>query len=312
MSNPSAHDHAVFIKRTALEQGFDMCGISWAGYMEHEASKLEQWLRENRHGEMSYMARHFRKRLDPSLLVEGARSVISLAYNYFPKKEIFGNGEYKIARYAYGNDYHRVIKKKLNHFINILREKIGNINGRAFVDSAPVMERQWASRSGLGWTGKNTLLLNPKMGSYFFLAELIVDLELEPDTPISDYCGSCTRCIDACPTQALTPYMIDARKCISYLTIELKERIPDEFRNKNENWIFGCDICQEVCPWNRFSKPHHEPEFEPGPELETMKKKDWEEMTEEVFQNIFRMSPLQRAKFEGIKRNVSFAGKVSL
>ena len=309
MNNQTIRDRSAAIKKIAGELGFDMCGISRAEYLKEDAPRLEQWLKEKRHGEMAYMAEHFAKRLDPAKLVDGARSVISLIYNYFPAKEIFKDKPYKIARYAYGNDYHRVIKKKLKTFINLIREKTGDFHGRAFVDSAPVMERQWAARSGLGWTGKNTLLLNPKMGSYFFIAELISDLELEPDLPISDYCGSCTRCIEACPTQALTPYKIDASKCISYLTIELKGNIPGEFKGKYENWIFGCDICQEVCPWNRFSKPHDEPEFRPDPALENFEKNDWEEMTEGIFEKLFRKSPLKRAKFSGVKRNIRFARK---
>jgi epoxyqueuosine reductase len=306
MNQALLKDRSAQVKKIALSLGFDLCGISKAAYLENETPRLEKWLGENRHGEMAYMARHFDKRLDPAKLVEGARSVISLVHNYFPKKDIFSGRKYKIARYAYGADYHNVIRKKLEKFVLAIREQIGEVNGRVFVDSAPVMERQWAAQAGLGWTGKNTLLLNPAMGSYFFLSEFITDLELDPDAPIQDHCGTCTRCIDACPTGALTPYQIDARKCISYLTIELKGPIPDEFRDKYNEWIFGCDICQEVCPWNRFSKPHREPELDPVPEIESFSDADWIEITADVFRKLFKKSPLQRAKLEGIKRNIEF------
>ena len=306
MSQPDLHDRSLKVKQLAAETGFDLCGISMAGYMSEEASLLDKWLRQNRQGQMTWLANHFEKRTDPQNLVEEARTVISLTYNYFPENDIFPPGGYKIARYAYGQDYHRVIKKKLTGLLEKMRLEFGEIQGRVFVDSAPVLERQWAARSGLGWIGKNTLLINRDKGSYFFLAEIISDLELEPDQRIKDYCGSCTKCLDACPTQALTPYEIDARKCISYLTIELKNEIPAEFKGKYEDWIFGCDICQEVCPWNRFSKPHHEPAFTPGSFLENLKKKDWEDMTEEDFHSKFEKSALMRTKFSGMKRNISF------
>ena len=307
MSHPVLHDRSRKVKQLAAEAGFECCGISAAGYMSEEASLLEKWLQQNRHGEMHYLANHFPKRVDPRKLVDGARTVISLTYNYFPVKEVFHQGGYKIARYAYGRDYHPVIKKKLTLLLEKIQGEFGELQGRVFVDSAPVMERQWAARSGLGWIGKNTLLINRNSGSYIFLAEIICNLEMEPDKPIKDYCGSCTKCLDACPTDALTPYEIDARKCISYFTIELKNEIPDQFRGKYKDWIFGCDICQEVCPWNRFSKPHHEPAFNPDPHLVKMKNQDWEDMTEEEFLTKFGKSALMRAKFRGLKRNILFA-----
>ena len=258
---------------------------------------------------MEYMARNKEKRLDPVKLVEGARSVISLVHNYFPREDIFQDKKYRISKYAYGRDYHKVILKKLKKFMAALNEKFGTVNGRIFVDSAPVMERQWAARSGLGWIGKNTLLLNKTMGSYFFLAEAIVDLELEPDSPVRDFCGSCTKCVDACPTDAITPYRLDARRCISYLTIELKNEIPAAFKKKYENWIFGCDICQDVCPWNRFSKPHDEPEFDPSTDMIKMEDHNWIELSEEVFEKLFKGSAVKRTKYQGLKRNIDFLTK---
>ncbi len=259
---------------------------------------------------MSYLENHFDKRLDPTKLVEGAKSVISLVYNYCPEKDLASNHNLKIAKYAYGEDYHVVIKDKLKEFLFLIHEEIGDVNGRAFVDSAPVMERAWAKKSGIGWIGKNSLLLNRSMGSFFFLAELILDLELEYDGPIKDYCGTCTACMDACPTDAIPqPYVVDGSKCISYFTIELKEEIPNEVKGKFENWIFGCDICQDVCPWNRFSQPHNESRFKPHAELEKMSVNDWEEITEEVFQKVFKKSAVKRAGFKGLKRNIEFALK---
>lgn len=256
------------------------------------------------------MENHFEKRIDPTKLVPGAKSVIVLMHNYFPKEKQNKEAP-KIARYAYGEDYHFVLKRKLKDLIYFIEENIGEVNGRCFVDSAPVLERDWAKYAGVGWTGKNTLLINPKAGSYFFLAELIIDLELAADSPMKDYCGTCTRCIDACPTEAISPqgYLMDGSKCISYLTIELKNAIPEKFKGKMENWLFGCDICQEVCPWNRFSKPHHEPAFEPHPDLLKMEKKEWEELTEEVFQKLFKKSAVKRTKFKGLKRNIDFLKK---
>ncbi|MDN3687886.1 tRNA epoxyqueuosine(34) reductase QueG [Cyclobacterium jeungdonense] len=298
--------NSQFIKETAQMLGFDFCGIAKSAFLEEEAPKLESWLDNNYQGKMAYMANHFDKRLDPGKLVDNAQSVISLIYNYYPPKKLpEGKQNIKIAKYAYGKDYHFVIKDKLKRFLQILQEEIGEINGRAFVDSAPVMERQWAQKAGLGWTGKNSLLLNQHMGSFFFLAELIIDLPLHYDAPIAkDYCGNCTRCLDACPTDAiLQANLVDASKCISYLTIELKEEIPEEFKGKMENWAFGCDICQDVCPWNRFSRPHQEPEFLPPTELESL---DWEEMTKETFDRVFKKSALKRSKWEGLRRNIKF------
>ncbi|HAA15333.1 MAG TPA: tRNA epoxyqueuosine(34) reductase QueG [Cytophagales bacterium] len=309
MSQQAAR-HSALVKETAHSLGFDFCGIAKAEFLEDEAPKLEAWLKQGMQGQMAYMANHFDKRLDPTLLVPGAKSVISLGYTYFPEQSIPEDNTYHIARYAYGQDYHHVIKSKLRTLLEKLTEKIGNIEGRAFVDSAPVMERQWAQRAGNGWIGKNSLLLNRQLGSYFFLAELIIDLELEPDGPVQDYCGTCTRCIDACPTDAIPqPYVVDGSRCISYLTIELKEAIPNEFEDKMENWIFGCDICQEVCPWNRFAKPHQEPAFGAHPDLADMKYEDWEEITRDTFQKIFKKSAVKRTKYEGLVRNIQMAAK---
>ncbi|HEY9117824.1 MAG TPA: tRNA epoxyqueuosine(34) reductase QueG [Roseivirga sp.] len=296
------------MKRLAADHGFDYCGISKAEFLAEEAPKLESWLKRGAHGKMSYMENHFDKRLDPSKLVPGAKSVVSLMYNYYPKKDLSNEnpGQYKLAKYAYGEDYHHVIKAKLKNLVDDLKTEVGEIAGRVFVDSAPVMERQWAEKSGLGWIGKNTLLINKNSGSFYFLAELIIDLELEPDGPIKDYCGTCTRCIDACPTDAITPYELNASQCISYLTIELKESIPEEFKGKMEGWAFGCDICQDVCPWNRFSKPHQEEAFQPSKELLELFNKNWQDLTEEVFTQVFRKSAVKRTKLEGLKRNLKF------
>lgn len=301
--------YSQIIKTQAKNLGFDFCGIAKAGFLEEEAPKLEAWLNQNYHGQMAYMANHFDKRLDPTKLVDGAKTVVSLVYNYYPKAELFqGKEDLKVAKYAYGQDYHHVIKDKLKVLLENLRQEIGEFGGRAFVDSAPVMERQWAQKSGLGWLGKNSLLLNKEMGSFFFLAELIIDLEVKPDPPvIKDYCGTCTKCIDACPTEAIVqPGVVDGSKCISYLTIELKENIPASFKGKMENWVFGCDICQDVCPWNRFSKPHQEPLFDPKPELEEMTKRDWEEITNETFNKVFAKSAVNRTKHKGLLRNIAF------
>jgi epoxyqueuosine reductase len=299
--------HTSSIKSKAAELGFSFCGISKAEFLSDEASHLEQWLKRGYHGKMSYMENYFDKRLDPTLLVPGAKSVISLIYNYYPKHDFAAGKELKIAKYAYGEDYHFVVKDKLKELLSTIQQQVGEIYGRAFVDSAPVMERAWAKRSGIGWMGKNSLLLNREMGSFFFLAELIIDLELEYDGPMKDYCGTCTACIDACPTDAIPqPFVIDGSKCISYFTIELKEEIPNEVKGKFDNWIFGCDICQDVCPWNTFSKPHKEPRFDPSSELEGMTTKDWIEMTDEVFEKIFKDSPVKRTKSSGLKRNIDF------
>lgn len=303
--------NTAIVKQTAQELGFDFCGISKAEFLAEEAPRLEAWLKKGNHGEMRYMENHFDKRLDPSKLVPGAKSVVSLLYNYYPETDLSDEQpeNLKLAKYAYGKDYHFVIKDRLKTFMSILKEKIGNVEGRVFVDSAPVMERQWAAKSGLGWLGKNTLLINKGQGSFFFLAELIIDLELEPDGPIKDYCGTCTRCIDACPTDAITPYEVDANKCISYLTIELKDQIPDAFQGKMDNWIFGCDICQDVCPWNRFSKPHSELTFQPKNELLELFNNNWQDLTEEVFRSVFKGSAVKRTKLEGLKRNIKMAKK---
>jgi epoxyqueuosine reductase len=298
------------VKSLAIDLGFSFCGISKAGFLEDEAPRVEDWLKRGYQGKMDYLNNHFDKRLDPTLLVPGAKSVVSVGYNYFPAKDLATDGGLKIAKYAYGEDYHFVVKDKLAVLIEQLREKIGDINGRAFVDSAPVMERAWAAKSGVGWIGKNSLLLNKSMGSFFFLGELIIDLELEPDGPIKDYCGSCTACIDACPTDAIPEGgVVDGSKCISYYTIELKESIPDSVKGKFETWIFGCDICQDVCPWNRFSKPHSEPRFQPDADLEKMSTAEWNEITEIVFKKVFKNSAVKRAGFEGLKRNIKFASE---
>lgn len=302
--------HTQLIKQKALALGFDYCGISKAKKLEKEEANLEAWLSKGYHGKMSYMENHFDKRLDPTKLVAGAKSVITLLYNYFPGPEQETPSTYKFAKYAYGKDYHFVVKDKLKSFFGFLQEEIGEISGRVFVDSAPVMERQWAAKSGVGWLGKNTLLINKNHGSFFFLAELILDLELEYDGPIKDYCGTCTKCLDACPTGALTEARIlDASKCISYLTIELKDAIPSEFKGKYENWIFGCDICQDVCPWNRFSKKHTEPEFKKSKGVEAVIAEGWVEFTEEVFRKLFKDSPIKRTKYQGLKRNIDFITK---
>ncbi len=302
-------DNTIFIKSLATQLGFSFCGISKAEFLAEEAPRLEQWLKRNYQGKMSYLENHFDKRLDPTLLVPGAKSVISLIYNYYPEKDLAKENPstYKIAKYAYGEDYHRIVKDKLKIFLEKIQEQIGQVDGRAFVDSAPVHERAWAKKSGLGWIGKNSLLLNRSMGSFFFLAELIIDLELEYDAPIKDYCGTCTACMDACPTNAIPePYVVDGSKCISYFTIELKEEIPATEKGKFENWVFGCDICQDVCPWNSFSKPNNEARFAPHPDLKNMTQQDWTEITEDVFLKLFKKSAVKRTKYEGLKRNITF------
>ena len=282
------------------------CGISEASFLEKEAPRLEKWLKNNSHGQMSYMENHFDKRLDPTLLVDGAKSVVSLLLNYYPS-ELQREDSYKISKYAYGQDYHFVIKEKLNELLFAIQENIGAVSGRAFVDSAPVLDKAWAAKSGLGWIGKNSNLITQKVGSFYFVAELIIDLELEYDAATTDHCGSCTACLDACPTQAIiAPYQVDGSKCISYYTIELKDNLPDEMKGKLDDWAFGCDVCQDVCPWNRFSKPHSEPLFQANPELLSFSKKDWEEITAETFQKVFKDSPLKRTKLEGLKRNIQF------
>lgn len=298
---------AQLIKQKAKAIGFDFCGISKATFLEEEAPRLEKWLKENRHGEMQYMAKNFDKRLDPRLLVDGAKSVISVLYNYYTDKKQIDVETLKISKYAYGEDYHVVVKDKLYQLFEFIKEQFGEINGRVFVDSAPVMDKAWAKKSGLGWIGKNSNLINKQQGSFFFIGEIILDLELPEDGPIKDYCGTCTRCIDACPTDAIIePYVVDGSKCISYFTIELKNEIPKDVKGKFENWIFGCDICQDVCPWNRFSMPHNEPRFEPQLSLLEMTKKDFENLTEETFNKVFKKSAVKRTKFNGLKRNIQF------
>ena len=364
----SVSQQTQFLKEAALRHGFMGAGISRAEHMDEEAVRLEQWLNKGYHGEMGYMANHFELRVDPTKLVPGAKSVISLLYNYYPgekeakaeakakdgemsdtrhadaRQEVrlpnarfadarlltrsiedqdqYGtdpltthhsplttdHSPFKISRYAYGEDYHKVVRRKLKALVSELKKEIGDFNARVFVDSAPVMERDWAKRSGQGWIGKNTLLIHPKKGSYFFLAEIILDVEFEYDHPMRDHCGTCTKCIDACPTEAISPegYLLDGSKCISYLTIELKTQIPESFKGQMENWIYGCDICQEVCPWNRFSTPHQESAFDLPEKLKEMKRRDWLELTEEVFTDMFSRSAVKRTGFENIKRNIRF------
>jgi epoxyqueuosine reductase len=300
--------YSTIIKSCAREEGFSFCGISKAEFLTEEAPRLENWLKKNMHGEMDYMQNHFDKRLDPRLLVEGAKSVISLLYNYHTTKTQHDDEAPKISKYAYGEDYHFVVKERLKSLVFKLKEEIGDFQCRVFVDSAPVMDKAWAKKAGLGWIGKHTNLINKQQGSFFFIAEIICDLELEYDSPIADYCGTCTKCIDACPTDAIVePYVVDGSKCISYFTIELKSNIiPSEMNGKFDNWAFGCDICQDICPWNRFSIPHHENRFEPHEKMLGMNKNDWEEITEELFKEIFKKSPVKRAKYEGLKRNIKF------
>ncbi len=300
------NDYTSLIKTEAARLGFLSCGISKAEFLEEEAPRLEKWLKASSHGEMQYMENYFDKRLDPTKLVEGSTSVISLLYNYFPSQEQTTNS-YKLSKYAYGTDYHFVIKDKLKSLLSFIQEEIGEVHGRAFVDSAPILEKAWAAKSGLGWIGKHSNLLTQQVGSFYFLAELIIDLDLDYDIPVTDHCGSCTACIDACPTQAIVdPYVVDGSKCISYFTIELKNEIPASVKGKFDDWMFGCDVCQDVCPWNRFSKSHNEPLFNPHPDLLEMTKKDWQEITEDVFKKIFKKSAVKRTKFSGLQRNIDF------
>ena len=310
MKQAAREQHARAIKARAQQLGFDFCGIAQAAFLEEEAPRLEAWLQQGQHGTMRYMENHFDKRLDPTRLVEGAKSVITLLYNYYPEKDLAQNESYRIAKYAYGEDYHFVIKRKLRELLEYMQETIGEVHGRAFVDSAPVMERAWAERSGTGWIGKNGLLLTKQQGSFFFLAELIVDVELAYDGPVPDYCGSCTRCLDACPTEAITePYVVDGSRCISYFTIELREAIPESMQGTFADWIFGCDICQDVCPWNRHAQPHREPAFAPHPALEDMTRQDWQEITDDVFRQLFRKSAVKRTKLSGLRRNIAFVAE---
>ncbi len=304
----SSSEYSKFIKNEALKLGFQFCGISKAEFLEEEAPRLERWLKNGLHGEMSYMENHFDKRLDPRKLVDDARSVISLSLNYYTDQQQEDPLAPKISKYAFGKDYHFVIKDKLKLLLEIIRKEIGEVNGRAFVDSAPVLDKVWAKKAGIGWVGKHSNLINKNTGSFFFLAEVIIDLELEYDvTPTKDHCGTCTRCIDACPTDAIVaPYMVDGSRCISYLTIELKNELPIEFIGKMDNWMFGCDICQDVCPWNKFSVLNKEPEFSPHKELLGLKQADWHELTEETFNKVFKNSAVKRTKYAGLKRNLDF------
>lgn len=302
----SNKSHKKLIHDEALRLGFSHCGFSKAGFLEDEAPRLEKWLNDNHHGEMSYMANHFDKRLDPRLLVDGAKTVISLLLNYYTEERQASDAP-KLSKYAYGEDYHFVIKDKLKSLLAFIRDEIGEVNGRVFVDSAPVMDKAWAVKSGLGWMGKNTNIINKSRGSFFFIAELIIDLEIEADNAVLDHCGSCTACLDACPTQAIiAPYQIDGSKCISYFTIELKDSIPYDLKGKMDDWMFGCDVCQDVCPWNRFSIQHNEKRFNPHPDLLEMTKGDWEEITEVTFNKVFKKSAVKRAKYSGLKRNLDF------
>jgi epoxyqueuosine reductase len=302
------HAYSTLIKAEAKKLGFMFCGVAKAEFLEEEAPRLEQWLKKDMHGEMQYMENHFDKRLDPRLLVDGAKSVISLGLNYYSENVQADPSAPKISKYAYGSDYHTVVKDKLRQLLQIINEKIGEVGGRAFVDSAPVLDRAWAKKSGLGWIGKNTNLISKQVGSFFFLAELIIDLELEYDIePTADHCGTCTRCIDACPTEAIVgPYVVDGSRCISYLTIELKNEIPQEFKGKMDNWMFGCDICQDVCPWNRFSVLNNEPAFQPHLQLLDLNSSDLQDITEDTFQKVFKNSAVKRTKFSGLKRNINF------
>lgn len=296
------------VKQAALDLGFTGVAIAKAEHMEPEARRLEAWLNQGYQGDMSYMERNFDLRTDPRQLVPGTKSVVTMIYNYYTDVEQTDPTAPKISKYALGRDYHKVIRKKLKNMLAQIREQIGDVNGRGFVDSAPVLERDWARRSGLGWVGKHTLLLTPRLGSYYFLAELMLDIELDYDLPIRDHCGTCTRCIDACPTDAIseTGYVLDASRCISYLTIELKEEIPEAFEGKMGGYMYGCDICQQVCPWNRFARPHDEPDFGPREALVERTREEWAELDEEVFDKLFEGSAVRRTKYEGLRRNIDF------
>lgn len=298
--------YTALIKQKAAALGFMYCGISRAEFLEEEAPRLENWLNRQMQGQMHYMENHFDKRLDPRLLVDGAKSVVSLLLNYYPAEKQNPQA-YQVSKYAYGEDYHFVIKDKLKSLLQYIQEEVGEVAGRVFVDSAPVMDKVWAKKSGLGWVGKNSNLITPQVGSFYFIAELILDLELDYDGPIKDYCGTCTKCLDACPTGAITePYVVDGSRCISYYTIELKDKIPDEVKGKFGDWVFGCDICQDVCPWNRFAKAHNEPAFTISAELQNLTREAWQEMTEEVFRQVFKKSAVKRTKFNGLIRNIDF------
>jgi epoxyqueuosine reductase len=294
------------IKRIASELGFDFCGISKAERLTSEERNLTNWLNKGYHGAMSYMENHFDKRLDPTLLVPGAKSVVSLLLNYYPENS-YDQDSYKISKYAYGVDYHFIIKDKLKNFIHRITEEIGGVGGRVFVDSAPVLDRAWAAKSGLGWIGKNSMLITKQKGSFYFISELIIDLDLEADTATTDHCGTCTACLDACPTDAIiADKVIDSNKCISYLTIELRDQIPSHFKQHMEGWVFGCDICQDVCPWNRFAAPHSTKELKEHPQLKGLQQEEWTELTEQVFKDVFKKSAIKRAGYLKLKENIQF------
>ena len=303
----SKSKNTTLIKQKAAELGFFFCGISKAEFLEEEANHLETWLKRTYNGKMGYMENHFDKRLDPRLLVDDSKSVVSLLMNYYTEEQQLDKTAPKLSKYAFGEDYHLVIKDKLTELFLFIQTEIGEVNGRVFVDSAPVMDKAWAKKSGLGWIGKNSNLINTKNGSFFFIAELILDLDLEYDGPIKDYCGTCTRCIEACPTDAIVePYVVDGSKCISYLTIELKDAlIPEEFNGKLDNWMFGCDVCQDVCPWNKFSKQHTEPRLNPLTGILEMSKTDWTDLTQEIFTELLKISPIKRTKYAGLMRNIN-------
>jgi len=304
----TAEKRTKLIKAEAKRLGFLDCKVAKAEFLENEAAQLENWLNKNMHGQMGYMANHFDKRLDPRKLVVGAKSVVSLSYNYYTDQAQKDPTAPKISKYAYGRDYHKVLKKKLKALMAFISDEIGEVSGRAFVDSAPVMDKAWAQKSGIGWMGKHSNILSKQVGSFYFLAELIIDLDLVPDGPVTDHCGKCSACIDACPTGAIIkPYVVDGSKCISYFTIELKDEIfPKEYHGKFDNWMFGCDVCQQVCPWNRFSTEHTEPDFKPQADLLNLKKSEWLELTEDVFDKLFNGTPVKRTKYEGLKRNINF------
>lgn len=308
--NSTTEKYSIIIKSKAKKFGFQDCGISKAGFLENDATALEKWLKNDYQGKMSYMENHFDKRLDPTLLVEGSKSVISLSYNYFPEEKLSTLDNFKISKYAYGEDYHLVIKEILQEMVEELKEEIGDFQCRVFTDSAPILERSWARKSGIGWVGKNANLITKQSGSFYFLAEIICDLDLQEDFAKTDHCGTCTKCIEACPTDAIvSDKIIDGSKCISYATIELRDEIPASFKGKMEDWMFGCDICQDVCPWNRFSSPHQQEKFEPNPLFKNLEKSDWQELTQELFSKIFQKSPVKRTKFAGLKRNIEFLTK---
>jgi len=308
-STPQNISHTI--KSLASQHGFEFCGLSNADFLESEAPRLENWLNLHMQGNMAYMENHFDKRLDPRKLVEGCKTVVSLVYNYFPPPEYQPlQDSFKVSKYAFGHDYHVVIKDKMKLLWDDLHTELGDFTGRMFVDSAPILEKAWAQKSGLGWIGKNANFIIPKRGSFYFLAEMLIDLTCEPDGPIKDFCGTCTRCIDACPTEAITPYVVDGSKCISYFTIELKEHLPIDLQKNFQDWIFGCDICQDVCPWNRFSKPHHEPLFQTNNQFLNLNRQDWEELSENLFNELFRYSAINRAKLKGIKRNIAHVKKM--